>query len=268
MPPLIQKRTSHSSWQELVASPARASHVVQIYDNDAFLAAGVGLFAAEGVGRGEAVLLTGTSAHLRDIGAALRSRAVDVDAALANGQLVAMEVEDALAAVMVDGMPQHDGFRGVISETLRAARDDARFSGVRWWGEMSPVLYRAGNVRGALATEELAGEAANAHDCVIFCSYLADRFDARAYDGMLCEVCACHSHVIPAEDYVRHRQAVNRAIAEVIGEIRGTMLQSLLSWQGPGCELPSSQALLFWLRDAVPERFHEVLSRARAYQLE
>jgi hypothetical protein len=67
---------------------------------------------------------------------------------------------------------------------------------------------------------------------------------------------------------VRHRLAVNRAIAEVVGDIKGPLLQSLLSWKGLACDLPSSQALLFWVRDALPEHFQDILSRARTYQLE
>ena len=63
----------------------------------------------------------------------------------------------------------------------------------------------------------------------MFCSHLCDRFDPAGYDALLPQLCCKHSHVIPAEDYVEHRLAVNRAIAEVIGEIKGPMLQSLLS---------------------------------------
>ena len=72
--------------------------------------------------------------------------------------------------------------------------------------------------------------------------------------------------MIPARDYVRHRLAVNRAVAEVVGEIRGPLLQSLLSWRDMRCDLPTSQALLFWLHDAVPDKFHSVLERARVYE--
>jgi hypothetical protein len=32
------------------------------------------------------------------------------------------------------------------------------------------------------------------------------------------------------------------------------------------CELPSSQALLFWPRDTLPESFDAVLARARFYR--
>lgn len=105
------------------------------------------------------------------------------------------------------------------------------------------------------------GPSCCAHSC-------ANRFDPAGYEGLLKDLCSRHSHFIPAEDYVRHRLAVNRAIAEVVGEIKGPLLQSLLSWKGLTCELPSSQAILFWIRDTLPEHFRDVLSRARAYQLQ
>ena len=131
---------------------------------------------------------------------------------------------------------------------------------------MSDVLHQRGNTSAAIRDEELCDAVAKKHGAAIFCSLQCDRFDPAAYDGALKDVCCKHSHVIPAEDYVQHRLAVNRAIAEVVGEIKGPLLQSLLSWEGLSCELPSSQVLLFWLRDALPERFHDVLARAKAYQ--
>ena len=100
----------------------------------------------------------------------------------------------------------------------------------------------------------------------VLCSFLYDKFDSEGYDGILRDMCGKHSHAIPAEDYVRHRLAVNRAVHEVIGEIKGALLQSLLSWKGLPCDLPSSQALLFWIRDTMPERLDEILSRAKSYQ--
>ena len=46
-----------------------------------------------------------------------------------------------------------------------------------------------------------------------------------------------------------------------------SMNLGLLSWKGLGCDLPSSQALLFWIREAMPEQFQAVLSRVKAHQL-
>lgn len=263
-----QGNMRHASWRELLAAPAPASHIVQIYDSDDFLAAGVALFAAEGLRRGEAVLLTGTQHHLRGVRRALGSSGIDTDAAIQEGRLSVSDVHASVQAVLVDGMPDPERFQTAAGDALGKACADPRFSGARWWGEMSNVLYQGGDEKGSLLAEELGDAAAKKHGFTLFCSFLCDRFDPGSYDGMLQHVCGKHSHVIPAEDYVRHRLAVNRAIAEVVGEIKGPLLQSLLSWKGLSCDLPSSQALLFWICETLPEHFEKVLSRAKAYQLE
>jgi hypothetical protein len=52
----MQKSVSvNSSWQSVLASPPRASHILQIYDSDDFLAAAVAHFAAAGLQAEEAV---------------------------------------------------------------------------------------------------------------------------------------------------------------------------------------------------------------------
>ena len=262
------KHTSqHASWRELLEAPGPDSHIVQIYDSDDFLASGVALFAAQGLKQGEAVLLTGTKAHLGGIQRKLATLGVDFGSAVRNAQLTIADALAAVDAVLVNGMLDEDLFHAKATAALERARADGRFTGVRWWGEMSNVLYQQGNERAALAAEKLGDAATKDLGVRLFCSFHYDKFDARGYDGILRAVCCAHSHVIPAEDYVRHRLAVNRAIAEVVGEIRGPLLQSLLSWKGLSCDLPSSQALLFWLRDTMPERLGEVLSRAKLYQV-
>ena len=256
--------THHSSWRELLAAPAPGSHVVQFYDRHDFLAAGAAHFAAEGLRRGEAVLLTGTREHTRDIRRRLDAGGLDADAAARDGRLFVAEVLSGLDFLLSDGVLDSVRFDLMFTERMQRLRADARFSGVRWWGETTNALYYRGHREAALAAERLTMRATRKHGVTVFCSFLYDKFEPHGYGGILRELCACHSHGIPAEDYVRHRLAVNRAIAEVIGEIRGSRLQSLASWRGPGCELPSSQATLFWLREHMPEQFPEVLSRARA----
>lgn len=259
------RRTRHASWRELLASPSPAPHAVQVCDGDGFLVTGVAHFAAEGLRAGEAVMLTGTRAHWNGIRQALASAGLDVAAALHAGQLVHTEVSEAVAAVLAGGRLDRARFDALADQALGRARADARFAGLRWWGEMSNLMLCHGATRDALQAEEYADAAARRHGAALFCSYLIDRFDPR-HHGVLKELCCRHSHVIPAEDYVRHRLAVNRALAEVVGEIRGPLLQSLLSWKAPGCELPSSEALLLWAGEALPEHLPEILSRAKAHQ--
>jgi hypothetical protein len=263
---MLNFATPHSSWRELLASPARPAHIVQLYDRDEFLAAAAAFFAAEGLRRGEAVLLTGTQAHLRGIQRALAALDVDPDAVMRDGRLRISDVHEGVAAVTSGETPHPALFQAVAGDALENARGDGRFTGVRWWGEMSNVLQQQGKRRAAMAAEGLGDAAAKKYGIALFCSFLCDKFDPRGYDGILRDVCGAHSHVIPAEDYVRHRLAVNRAIAEVVGDLKGSLLQSLRSWNGFACDMPSSQAMLFWVRDAMPEHFDAVLSRTRAYE--
>jgi len=256
--------TSHSSWQELLVAPGASSHVVQLYDNEAFLAAAASLFVAEGLARGEAAVLNGTSEHVAAIRAALRSRDVDADAALGRGQLLIVPIPEGVGE-MLRGKESEASRLNHASDGAFARAADRRYGGVRWWGETANFLYQHGDEEGALAAEDLGNFAARTYGAQFLCSFLCDRFDPEAYRGILCEMCARHTHLIPARDYVRHRLAVNRAIADVVGDIRGPLLQSLLSWKPLGCEVPSSQAVLFWLRDTLPERFPDVLARVRDF---
>jgi hypothetical protein len=262
-----ESQSRHASWQELLASPAAAPHVVQICDNDEFLVTGVAFFAAEGLRAGEAVLLTGTHEHVRAVQRALDAAGADAEGAARRGQLVISDAGQIAAALLAD--PRIDALRfdAFFDGAVDQARAAGRFTGLRWWAEIAPLMRDQGRVREALRLEELADLAVRRHGVRLLCSYRLDRFDPAAYGGFLEDTCCRHSHVIPAEDYVRHRLAVNRAIAEVLGEIRGPLLQSLLSWKGLGCDLPSSQALLFWVRETLPERFEEVLSLVKAHQL-
>jgi hypothetical protein len=260
----MQGTTRHASWKELLAPSVPGAHYLQIYDSDEFLATAVAHFAAEGLRRGEAVLLTPTAEHLSRIRRQLGAQGADVESALRCGQLTEIDAERAVQSVLKDGMPDPALFDGLAGAILAKVRADARFAGVRWWGEMTGVLSRGGNPKAGLAAEDLGDALVKKHGVMLFCSHACDRFCAPSYDELR-DVCCKHSHVIPAEDYAWHRQVVNRAIAEVLGPIHGSALQSLVSWQGPSCDMPSSQALLFWLRDAMPEHFDAILARARAY---
>jgi hypothetical protein len=254
----------HASWRELLAAPLPGSHPLQVYDGDAFFASAVSHYVAEGLQRGEAVLLNGLPHHTAAIRTALDAGGSEASGALTRGQLTIFDVREGLGSLAGDGTISDAQLHASLCELTRAARQGERFTGVRWWGELTNLLYHRGERDAALRVERVASEAAQEAGATILCSFLADRFNAADYDG-LHDMCCAHSHVIPAPDYAVNRIAVNRAIAEVVGEMRGSLLQSLSAWKGPGCDQPSSQAILFWLRETLPEHFDAVLARAKAY---
>ena len=257
--------SANHSWRQLLAAPAPASHIVQLYDRDAFLENAVAHFAAEGLQRGEAVHLTGTLAHLDGIRRRLEAEGVNAKAATRSKQLALSDVHDAISFVAPNGTLDEGRFNAATRDSVAQALGDRRFSGLRLWGEITSTLYHRGYAEAGFRAEKLGDALAKELGITIFCSFLCDRFNAQAYDGALHTVCCQHSHVIPAEDYAHHRIAVNRAINEVVGELRGTLLQSLASWKGVPFDAPSSHALLFWLRDELPHHFDAVLARTHEH---
>ncbi len=252
-----------ASWKELLANPGDHEHVVQIYQDESFFGEAVSHFAAEGVARGEAVVLVPTAPHWRNISARLASRGLEPEALLRQGQLTVLDADETLPVLMDGNMPNEELFKSLAGETIEKARAGGKYRRVRWWGEIVNTLYVTGNARASTRLEELCTEVTREHATPIFCSFLMDKFDPRIYDGAFGAVCRTHSHVIPAQDYVRHRLAVNRAISDVIGEMQGSLLRSLMSWEGVPSEMPSSQSLLLWVKDTMPDRFEQVLLRAR-----
>jgi hypothetical protein len=64
-----------------------------------------------------------------------------------------------------------------------------------------------------------------------------------------------HSHLIPVEDYIRLERAVADALREVVGSVEASVLENkLLEGYAPLFKMPSSQALLFALRQVAPGR--------------
>src|SRR5262249_48360694 len=155
------------SWQELLAAPGPGSHILQIYDNDDFVASGVAHFAAEGLTRGDAVLLTGTEARLRAVRRELLAKDVDYDAVVGRGQLTTFDVRRTVAALLKDESPDAARNELLADAAVEKVRAGGRFSGLRWWGETPDFLHRQGNAAAALAVEDLGSAAARKHGAAI-----------------------------------------------------------------------------------------------------
>ena len=259
------RNTPPASWRDLLADPGPAGHVVQLYQDEDFFGEAVAHFAAEGLAGNEAVILVATRSHWTNVSRRLATRGLDLDALFRRHQLTVLDADLTLPKFMAGNQPDARTFKDLAGQTIEKARAGGKFAGVRWWGEMVNVLYVGGNKRGSHRLEQLFDEVAHEQSIAIFCSFLMDKYDARIYDEDFGNVCGTHSHVIAAENVASHKEAVNRAIREVIGEIKGPLFRSLALWSGVPCLMPSSQALLLWVKETLPVHFDEVIARSRAY---
>ena len=262
------KASPATSWRKLLAEPGEDGHIVQLYQDDDFYGEAISHFAAEGLVRGESIILVATKPHWRNISGRLRGKGFDLDALFRQGQLTLLDADDTLPRFMVGRTPDGTIFKPLAKQTIAKARAGGKFPRVRWWGEMVNCLYVEGNAKGSNRLEQFFDEVAHEENIAIFCSFLMDKFDPKIYDEAFGNVCKTHSHVIPADDYARHRLTVNRAIADVVGEIKGPLLQSLVSWKHAPSLMPTSQAVLLWLKAHLPHQFEPVLARARELESE
>jgi hypothetical protein len=257
-----------TSWRELLAEPGDNGHIVQLYQDDNFYSEAISHFAAEGIVRGESIILVATRPHWENISRRMESKGFETAELFHRGQLTLLDADATLPRFMAGNDPDGSIFKPLARQTIAKARAGGKYPRVRWWGEMVNVLYVNGNPRGSNRLEQLFDQVAHEESIAIFCSFLMDKFDPKIYEEAFGNVCKTHSHVIPADDYVQHRLIVNRAIAEVIGDLRPAQLQSLKSWQGATSLMPSSQSLLLWIREKMPEYFGQVLTKARQLETE
>jgi hypothetical protein len=256
----------HTDWKALLADPGPDGHIVQLYQDANFYGEAISHFTAEGLVKGESVILVATPSNWENISGRLTSKGFDIPKLFDRGQLTLLDANETLPKFMVGNTPNGNIFKPLARETIRKARRGGQYKGVRWWGEMVNVLYVDGNSKGSTELEEFFDQVAHEERISIFCSFLMDNYDPLIYDQDFYNVCATHAHVIPTHDYAVHRGAVNKAVREVVGPITGQLLRSLMAWQNNASGMPSAQAMLLWIKSAKPHLFCEVLERARQYE--
>lgn len=196
---LIGKRkgtlTPAFDWNEI----AENEHFVQFYETDAYLVESVSGFLARGLVAGEGVIVVSTRPHRARIQEKLAQRCVDIAAACERGQCIWLDAAETLEQFMVDGAPDADRFRHVITGGL--AQAGAGRPHVRVFGEMVAVLWVDGNRDAAYQLEQLWNELAKSHAFTLYCAYPMSGFGGEVDGTPFAEVCTSHTRVIPAESY-------------------------------------------------------------------
>lgn len=250
-------------WGNLLHDAAPTEHIVQLYQDEQFLNRAVCRFAAAALAHGEGVILVPTATHWDAFCPRLEAEGVNIKEAQSQGQLTVVDADELLPQFMGEKMPDAPVFMGLAGEAVGRARGRNRYPKVRWWGEMVNVLWERGNATASMALEDLFDQLAHEEEIAIFCSFLMDNFDGEVHTRMLPRLGQNHSHLIPVENYQRLEHAVADALREVVGPVEASVLEKrLLEQYAPSFAMPSSQALLFALRQVVPGVADAVLQRS------
>jgi signal transduction histidine kinase len=216
----LQGFSPHLNWCEMGAS----EHFVQFYETDTFLLNSVSGFISTGLNAGDGAIVVATREHREDLEKRLRERGLDVAAAQASGQYVVMDAAEALSKFMVDGLPEPKIFVDVMGDIIARAAQGRRQ--VRIFGEMVALLWEKGNVDAAIRLEQLWNDLHKSHSFSLFCAYPMNGFGREALAGPLCNVCAEHSRIIPAESYTELTNPDDRLRAIALMQQKAITLQS------------------------------------------
>jgi signal transduction histidine kinase len=175
------------------------AHVVQFYEADPFLLDSVRDFVGTGLDLGHAAIVIATRAHRVGLEERLEADGLDLVAASARGQYIALDAAETLSKLMVDGMPEPSRFVEVIGDTVAGAA--GQYSHVHAFGEMVALLAAAGNHAGAIRLEQLWNALQTTHAFSLLCAYPMGILGGEALAQLVGDVCAEHAHVVPTESY-------------------------------------------------------------------
>lgn len=253
-----------SSCAELLDRLEPEEHVVQLYgDDDRLLTRNVGRFLSEGLKRGDGLLVIATPEHRSSLARQLREQG-GYSRAVLEGRLVFLDAESTLARFMVQGSPDAELFRTVVGEAVGGVHQRAVQSGVRAYGEMVGILWKAGEYAAAVQLEGLWNELLKSSDVSLFCAYPIDVFSSDFQIAKLDALLCAHTHLLPVDTALE--AALNRAMDEVLGT-RVEKLRQLMqpNYRPSWASLPKAEALVLWLRNNLPGSAEQIVQLARQY---
>ena len=195
------------------AASARHHHQVAFYDSDAFLVETVADAVLSALASGSVAAAVVTPAHGEAIEQALEAAGLDVASARARGDYRAFDAESALADLMVDGEVDEATFDGLAAGVFEVAAD--RNCEVTICGELAPLLWRTGDVSGAMRVEDLCNLLPAWPPYHLTCLYPMEAFDDEHGLDPFVDLCDQHVEVVPDEHYTRLRDPSDqrRAVA-------------------------------------------------------
>lgn len=197
-----QERVSTQSNDARVSEPTpawAAGHDVQFYESEDFLSASVAKFLAEGIRAGQPLVVIATESHRRAFIERLRTMGIDASDT-SRVDIAWLDARETLAAFMERGMPDAELFEATVGNVLKRVVASRSYIIVRAYGEMVDLLWRDGNIDGALALEELWNGIAKRYSFNLLCAYSMSNFFKHSHERGVGAVCGHHQRVYPSEN--------------------------------------------------------------------
>jgi hypothetical protein len=241
-----------------------STHLVQCYQADeTVLVRNAARFLKEGLERGADVIVIATPGHRTAFIRALKQLGAIAPSGSAQGSLTLLDAADTLGRIMVAGDPDAAKFDEVVGNMLRNAIRDG--SAVYAYGDMVGELWKAKRYAAAAKLEQLWNALRAVVDFDLFCAYpvdmLTEPFEANAIDALL----RSHTHLLPSGYNGDLESALHRAFGEIVGADE-TLVERVREFHEPAwASMPDAEAMIIWLRHAMPDRAPAILGLAEQY---
>ncbi len=178
------------------ASLEKRGHIVQFYKDERYLIGSLSEYARQGLERGEAVVILCTQAHWDALLKDLDPSFPFIASALSTLQLRHVDAHEALKRVLgVQNQPDSARFREVLYPIYNEAH--ARYSRVRFYGELVDILSAEGRHADAAALEEFWNEFLRRNpESTLLCGYCTKNVPTMHEHHRICEG---HSHTMAEE---------------------------------------------------------------------
>jgi hypothetical protein len=178
-------------------------HEIQFYSDDDLLVDGMHAYLREAVDDGNGAFCVATKQHLEALAIRLKKRGNHMTAATEQGRYVALDVNDVVSAVTIEGRfdeARGSEFFGSIftnitnSVTLRNPH-------LVFYGETSAALWALGDIGGALRLEELGNELGRTKSVSMLCPYSTQAFQNPGDTASLRMICREHAAILAPEGF-------------------------------------------------------------------
>jgi hypothetical protein len=252
--------------EEFLHDAQSQTHVVQLYEADEkVLSRNVGRYLCDGFKQGGRLLVVATPEHTESFVGEIGRLGIDPAAAQRESRLVTLDAHNALARIMVDGYPSAERFDAIVAEEVRRGLELANGKGLRVYGELVGVLWKAQQFPAAIRLEQLWNKLQKSMSFNLFCGYPIDVFDKQFEIGVLDALLCAHTHVVPIGTNGNLESAINRALGEVLGSAIDGVEKPTQNSRPASAAMPKPEATILWLRNNLPDQAEEILARAREY---
>jgi hypothetical protein len=170
-----------------------SEHIVQFFDSHESRAECVATFLAEGITRGEPVIIVAKQKNWAATLAELDARHVPVERAIDEGMVVVKDADETLRRICRNSVPDATAFESVVGKAVGGLA--LRGRRVRAYGEMVDMLAQDGELGDAIKLESLWNRLGERTPFLLLCGYSAAHFVATSTHRALRDICSAHSSV-------------------------------------------------------------------------